>query len=77
MPNSYVSFNDPTTTDKQAEANIEQVASGLFSVFVTLGIQRKKEKESEERKRRRRNKEKEETFKFTSIQKINRNGTCN
>ena len=38
MRNSYISFNDPTATDKQAEMNIEIVANGLFSVFATLGL---------------------------------------
>ena len=38
MNNSYISFNDKTITDKQAELNIEMVANGLFSVFATMGV---------------------------------------
>jgi len=35
---SYISFNDPTLSDVQAERNIEQTVDALFAVLVTLGV---------------------------------------
>jgi len=36
--NSYISFNDPSITDSQAEQNIEQTVEAIFSVLVTMGV---------------------------------------
>eukprot|EP01132_Coremiostelium_polycephalum_P005800 gene5800-7213_t len=36
--NSYLSFNDPTVKDTEAQTNLESVVEGLFSVLVTLGV---------------------------------------
>ena len=34
--NSYLSWNDPTISDTQAETNIHQIVDSLFSVLVTM-----------------------------------------
>lgn len=37
MTSSYRILNDPKSSDTQIEAEIERIASGLFSVVVTMG----------------------------------------
>lgn len=36
MDRSYLAFNSPTISDSQAEANVEALATSLYSVIVTL-----------------------------------------